>query len=171
MKTYLLALAVLTFASCSQSTRNTSAVSPVDSLKSDTISNMETSKLYAKMTIAPVIKMGEPIEMRFTVYNDADSVQQFCKWHTPFEPLLSKYLDITDQSGEDILYKGAMAKRIMPPPADSYLKVQPKDSLSVVVDILKGYSISKSSIYKIKYNSQNMSGLMVKDSVSFSYGK
>jgi hypothetical protein len=115
--------------------------------------------------------MGEPIEMRFTVYNDADSVQQFCKWHTPFEPLLSKYLDITDQSGEDILYKGAMAKRIMPPPADSYIKVQPKDSLSIVVDILKGYSISKSSIYKVKYNSQNMSGLMVKDSVSFSYGK
>jgi hypothetical protein len=171
MKTYFLALAVLTLASCSQTTRTTTAVTTVDSLKSDTISSAETSKLYAKMSIAPVIKTGEPLQMRFTVYNDADSVQQFCKWHTPFEPLLSKYLDITDQSGEDILYKGAMAKRIMPPPADSYVKVQPKDSLSVVFDVLKGYSISKPSIYTVKYNAQNMSGLIVKDSVTFSYGK
>lgn len=169
MKNSLLVLAALTLASCSQSTRNTEATAAVDSLKLDTLAT--TSPLYAKMTIAPVIKAGEAIQMRFTVYNDADSIQQFCKWHTPFEPLLSKYLDITDESGEEALYKGAMAKRMMPPPADSYVKVKPKDSLSVLVDISKGYTISKPSVYKLKYNAQNMSGLIVKDSLSFAYGK
>lgn len=171
MKNLLLVLAALTLASCSQSTRNMESTATADSLKSDSSISTNSSPLYAKMSVAPIIKAGEAIQMRFTVYNDADSVKQFCKWHTPFEPLLSKYLDITDESGEEVLYKGAMAKRIMPPPADSYIKIKPKDSLSVVVDLLKGYSISKPSVYKLKYNAQNMSGLVVKDSLSFAYGK
>ena len=156
MKNLLFILAVVILASCSQSTR-----------KTDT----KASPLYAKMTITPNIAVTDSILMRFTVYNDADSVQQFCKWHTPFEPLLSKYLDITNESGEEANYQGAMAKRMMPPPADSYLKVQPNDSLSVVVNVSKGYNITKPSTYYIKYNAQNMSGLIVKDSVSFRYGK
>jgi hypothetical protein len=171
MKNSLLILAVLALASCSQSTRNSESAATADTLKADTSIKTVSSPLYAKMTVSPVVKMGEALEMRFTVYNDADSVQQFCKWHTPFEPLMSKYLDITDESGEEAMYKGAMAKRIMPPPADSYIKIQPKDSLSVTVDLLKGYGILKPSIYKVKYNAQNMSGLVVKDSLSFVYEK
>ena len=127
--------------------------------------------LHAKMSIAPNIGASEPLTMRFTVYNDADTVQQFCKWHTPFEPLLSKYLDIFNANGEEANYQGAMAKRIMPPPADSYIKVQPKDSLFVLVDLANGYNITKPSTYTIKYNAQNMSGLVVRDSVTFIYGK
>jgi len=156
MKNLLFILAVVILASCSQSTR-----------KTDT----KASPLHAKITIAPNIAVTDSILMRFTVYNDADSVQQFCKWHTPFEPLLSKYLDITNESGEEANYQGAMAKRMMPPPADSYLKVQPNDSLSVVVNVSKGYNITKPSTYNVKYNAQNMSGLIVRDSVSFKYGK
>jgi hypothetical protein len=171
MKNSLLILAALTLASCSQSTRNTESIATADSLKGDSSTISTSSPLYAKMSVAPIIKAGEAIQMRFTVYNDADSVQQFCKWHTPFEPLLSKYLDITDESGEEALYKGAMAKRMMPPPADSYIKINPKDSLSIVVDLSKGYTISKPSVYKLKYNAQNMSGLVVKDSLTFAYGK
>ena len=156
MKNLFFILAVVILASCSQSTR-----------KTDT----KASTLYAKMTITPNIAVTDSILMRFTVYNDADSVQQFCKWHTPFEPLLSKYLDITNESGEEANYQGAMAKRMMPPPADSYLKVQPNDSLSIVVNVSKGYNITKPSTYNVKYNAQNMSGLIVKDSVNFKYGK
>jgi len=158
-------------ASCSQSTRNTDQSATTDSLKSDSSVTPVSKGLYAKMTVAPSINIGQPVEMTFTVYNDADTAQQFCKWHTPFEPLLSKYLDITDDKGEEVMYKGAMAKRIMPPPADSYIKIQPKDSLSVKVDLLKGYDIVKPATYKVKYNAQNMSGLTVTDSITFSYRK
>jgi hypothetical protein len=121
------------------------------------------------MEISDTIKLGDPLELKFIVHNKADTAQQFCKWHTPFEPLMSKYLDVKDENGVEVDYRGAMAKRIMPPPADSYIKVASKDSLVTMIDLLKGYALSKPSKYTITYSGQNMSGLVVRDSVSFVY--
>jgi hypothetical protein len=167
----LIAGAIL-FASCSPSTRNADGVNSTDSVASTTDSTLSTAKpLFATMKISNKINVGDSVKLKFTVYNTADSVQTFCKWHTPFEPLISKYLDIKSESGDEVDYRGAMAKRIMPPPADSYIKVNPGDSLSVNVDLLKGYNISKPGKYAISYNAQNMSGLVVKDSVVFVYAK
>ncbi|WP_121809705.1 protease [Mucilaginibacter kameinonensis] len=170
MKNYkiILSAALLTLSACSVNhVKNTSAGS--DSAKNE--SPAASPGLFAKMQIKPTIKIGEAVELKFTVYNDADTARQFCKWHTPFEPLMSKYLDVKDASGQEMLYKGAMAKRIMPPPASSYIKVNPKDSLSVTVDLLKAYDISKPSKYTVIYVGQNMSGLTVKDSIEFVYGE
>jgi hypothetical protein len=105
--------------------------------------------------------------MTFTVYNPTDSVMKFCKWHTPFEPLMSKYLDIVSDTDGEVNYLGPMAKRIMPPPADSYLSVSPSDSILVKVDLKKGYDLTKPGTYTIKYNSGGISGLVVHDSVIF----
>ncbi|PTS96146.1 protease [Pedobacter sp. HMWF019] len=127
--------------------------------------------LFAKMLVKDTIKAGEMVELKFTVYNNADTTQQFCKWHTPFEPFISKYLDVKSESGEEVNYKGAMAKRVMPPPASSYVAVNSKDSVSATVDLLKGYDISKPARYTVIYVGQNMSGLIVKDSISFVYTK
>jgi len=160
--------AILLLSSCSQTTRSTDT----DSIKVDSTSLVATAQpLFATMKINENIKTGDSVKLKFTVYNTADTVQQFCKWHTPFEPLISKYLDITDENGEEAAYQGAMAKRIMPPPADSYVKVNPGDSLSIDVDVLKGYAIKKPGKYVVSYNAQNMSGIVVKDSVVFVYGK
>jgi hypothetical protein len=123
------------------------------------------------LKIKDTIKVGEPVTLKFTIYNHADTAQQFCKWHTPFEPLISKYLEVKDENGVEVDYKGAMAKRIMPPPASSYIKVNSKDSLTIDVDLLKGYAITKTSKYTVKYVGQGMSGLIVADSVSFVYKK
>ena len=170
MKNYklILPVALLALSACSQNTMKTdNAEAKTDST---TASEQVTEKgLYAKMYIQENIKAGDTVALRFTVFNPADTAQQFCKWHTPFEPLISKYLDITDEKGEEVAYKGAMAKRIMPPPASAYLKVNAGDSLSVSVDLLKGYAISKPAKYKVVYVGQNMSGLIVKDSVYFNY--
>lgn len=169
----ILPAAMLALASCSPATRNADDnTAKTDSVTKAPVAEQAGEKaLFAKLTIKDTIKTGEPILLKFTVYNYADSVQQFCKWHTPFEPLMSKYLDIKDENGEEVNYKGAMAKRIMPPPASSYQKLNPKDSLSADVDLFKGYSITKPAKYTVVYNSQNMSGLIVKDSVTFIYGK
>ena len=170
MKNYklILPVALLVLSACSQNTMKTdNAEAKTDST---TANEQVTEKgLYAKMYIQENIKAGDSVALRFTVFNPADTAQQFCKWHTPFEPLISKYLDITDEKGEEVAYKGAMAKRIMPPPASAYLKVNAGDSLSVSVDLLKGYAISKPAKYKVVYVGQNMSGLIVKDSVYFNY--
>ncbi|MFA4871014.1 MAG: protease [Pedobacter sp.] len=168
----LYAAVVLALSSCginNNSAQNSTNLA--DSSATAALDSTAEKGLLAKMSMKDTIKAGELAELKFTVYNNADTTQHFCKWHTPFEPFISKYLDITSESGEEVDYKGAMAKRIMPPPADSYLPVNSKDSISITVDLLKGYSITKPSKYTIKYVGQNMSGLIVQDSISFIYAK
>ena len=134
-------------------------------------SQQETGQLEAKISIKPVIESLDSLQLLFTVYNRTKEPQKFCKWHTPFERTMSKYLDIKNENGIEAAYTGAMAKRIMPPPADSYIEVLPGDSLQIKADIFKDYSIVESGKYTISYNSEQISGLVVKDSVSFIYNK
>ncbi|MBE8721048.1 protease [Sphingobacterium pedocola] len=146
--------------SCNTSQRNTD--------RTDTVSELADTSLVAKLNMPPTISLDQPIEMTFTVYNPTDRVKRFCKWHTPFEkPFLSKYLDVLSSNGEEVSYLGAMAKRIMPPPAESYLSVRPFDSLVVTVDLTKGYDLKKPDTYSVRYNSESISGLMVHDSLRF----
>jgi hypothetical protein len=170
--TLILSVALLTLTSCG--INNKANTTNTDSAVTDTnaANNAVAPKeLSAKLQIKDTIKVGEPVELKFTVYNTADTAMTFCKWHTPFEPPISKYLDIKSDAGTEVNYKGAMAKRIMPPPADSYIKVNPGDSTSIVADLLKSYAIETPARYTIVYNSQAISGLTVKDSVSFVYVK
>lgn len=127
------------------------------------------SGLQGSMLIADTITIGEPVELKFTVVNPADTAQHFLKWSTPFEPLVSKYLDIVDSEGTQVSYRGPMAKRAMPPSADNYLKINPKDSLVATIDLLEGYAITRPSTYTIVYVAQGMSGISVRDSVKFVY--
>lgn len=164
---YILPAALIALSSCSEYTHHAGA----NAAKSDSTLNTSAAKaeqegLYATLKVKDTLNSTEPVALTFTVYNNADTAARFCKWHTPFEPLMSKYLDVTNAAGEEVAYKGAMAKRIMPPPASSYLMVKPNDSLSVKVDLLKGYDMAAAGKYSIKYNSQAISGLIVKDSVS-----
>jgi hypothetical protein len=152
------ALFLLALAACSPSATTNDEKSATDSTK-------VTTQATARLSVPAAIGSGMPIEMTFTVYNQTDSTKTFCKWHTPFEPLMSKYLDVT-LDGKEVNYKGPMAKRIMPPPADSYISIKPGDSLSVKVDLLKAYDIKANGFYHIKYNSEAISGLKVPDSVS-----
>lgn len=126
--------------------------------------------LLVTMTMKESIKPGDSLLLKFTVHNNTDSTKKFLKWQTPFEPLLSKYLDIKNENGEEVAYKGPMAKRMMPPPASAYLTLQPKDSLSATIDILKGYDLTKPGKYTVTYTSEDMSGLKVQQQASFTYG-
>jgi CRISPR/Cas system-associated protein Csx1 len=171
MKNYsILVIALLALSSCGVRSGSQTA-EQADSTKSiiDTAATQKT--LIAEMTMKDTIKSGDSILLKFTVKNNKVDTVRFCKWHTPFEPLMSKYLDITDENGNEVNYKGAMAKRIMPPPADSYITLKANDSLSVNADLLKAYAIDKPAKYTITYNSTGISGLTVKKSVSFVYIK
>jgi hypothetical protein len=160
-----LSAAILLLSACSHR-----ALNAENNVNTDVSSSRSAQPIFATMQLPQdSIKTGDKVILKFTVYNTADTVQQFCKWHTPFEPLMSKYLDVTSADGEEANYLGAMAKRIMPPPADSYVKLNPGDSLSVDVDVLKAYAMKRPAQYIIRYNSSNISGLVVKDSVKFVY--
>jgi len=167
-KTALLGVAVATISSCSVNSHNSKSGSN-DSVSNTPMPDTVAKELTAVMSIANNVKVGDSVLLKFTVKNNTDSVQRFCKWHTPFEPLLSKYLDVKNDKGEDVAYQGAMAKRIMPPPASSYLSLSPKDSISANVDLLKAYAIKTPGNYTITYVGENMSGLKVKNTVSFIY--
>lgn len=159
--TQTILLASLLFcASCSQSMNKT--------VTKETTSNPASSMLSAKLEIATVVKQGDSIGLKFTVYNNTNSPKKFCKWHTPFEPLMSKYLDITDANGAEAQYKGPMAKRVMPPPASSYITLAPKDSISVSVNLLQAYDITQPSKYTVHYNATAISGLAETQNVTFS---
>ncbi|MGY3055186.1 hypothetical protein ACVWYG_003399 [Pedobacter sp. UYEF25] len=150
---------LLFFAACSSTSKvSEGSENNMDILKKDT-------SLTAVMTGPSEAKLGDSIKLDFVVHNNTDSARKFCKWQTPFEPVLSKYLDVKSTAGEEAEYKGAMARRIMPPPADSYITLNPGDSLKEVINLTKSYVIPQAGKYIIKYNSENMSGIVVRDSV------
>ena len=159
------ALLVLSMAACSPST-TTEQSTTTDSTTVAPASQADTA-LTAKLAVPQNVVEASPIELTFTVYNKTDSARTFCKWHTPFEPLMSKYLDITNVNGEEANYQGPMAKRMMPPPADSYMILKPGDSVSVKTDLRQAYNIKGTGKFVVKYNSENISGLKVTDSLVF----
>lgn len=164
-KIFYLPIALLLFEITSCSTQNNKA----DDTQVTTGDSTAEKNMYAVMAINDTIKTGDSVLLKFTVYNRTDTAKKFLKWQTPFEPLLSKYLDIKDEQGQEVEYKGAMAKRMMPPPADAYIALNSKDSLTAKVDILKAYALSKPGKYTIEYTSENISGLKVNKTVSFIY--
>jgi hypothetical protein len=141
----------------------------VHNTSSNSSQEQSGDSLFIVLKIKDIIKTGEKVTLNFAVQNGGPAEKSFCKWHTPFEPLMSKYLDIKDENGNDAPYKGPMAKRIMPPPADSYLMVKPKDKLSSEVDLLKAYELQAGKKYTISYNSSGISGLKASNTVTFSY--
>ena len=161
----MICAALLALTACSVKTRNSQSADTTAAAAA-----APTAKgLFAKMKIKDTIKTGDSVLLKFTVYNTADTPMRFCKWHTPFEPLMSKYLDVKDAAGQQTDYRGPMAKRIMPPPATSYITLKPNDSVAATADLLKAYAITKPGRYTVVYNSEGISGLKVTDSVSFVY--
>nr|WP_315399155.1 hypothetical protein [uncultured Sphingobacterium sp.] len=100
----------------------------------------------------------DSVILSFTVANHSDTMQRFCKWETPFEPFLGKYMEIIDVQGNEAEFTGPMAKRMMPPPEESYIQVSPHDSVSTVFNLAKNYSI-KPGKYTVKYTGGGISGL------------
>lgn len=171
MKNYQILLAAAVFALTSCGISNTSSTNQAngDTSMADDVEIKNEKAIVGVMQIKDTITIGDPVELKFTVSNTADTAARFLKWETPFEPLVSKYLDITDEDGTQVNYRGAMAKRAMPPSEDSYVKLTPRDSLATTVNLLEGYAITRAAKYKIVYVGEGMSGITVRDSVFFVY--
>lgn len=151
MKNLLLMIACFTFTACGNMQKNTTA----------------NNELITEISVPENVKAGNPVPLKFTVRNPSSKELKFCKWHTPFEGFMAMFLDITDASGANAQYKGAMAKRIMPPPEEAYIKVPAGDSVTVEIDILKGYQITAAGKYKIIYQAGGMSGLTKVNETTF----
>ncbi len=161
---YLPVALLLLSAACSTQNKNNSEET------AETAGSVAMKKeFFAVMRIADTVRMGDSEMLKFAVYNGTDTAARFLKWQTPFEPLLSKYLDVKNTDGEEAQYVGAMAKRVMPPPADAYITIAPGDSLVTKFNLIQGYALTKAGTYTIHYNSEGMNGLKVDKDVSFIY--
>ena len=116
--------------------------------------------LYASLEPATAtLSLQDSLPIRFTVTNPTADSLKFTAYHTPFEGLISKFLTVTDSEGQEISYQGPMAKRVMPPPADSYHTVAPGASESVTFDLKRAYKIEKAGTYTLQYNAEAISGV------------
>jgi len=118
----------------------------------------KSEKLLAKLGAPKPSFAKDSILLSFTVVNNADSIQQFCRWETPFEPRIGKYLEIKDNEGKEATFMGAMARRVMPPPAETYIKVPAHDSVTTVFNVSTNYTVQGGD-YTVKYTGGGVSGL------------
>ena len=146
-----LLISAITCAGC-QTTRTISSGKEVTQKSPDVV------KLRTHLRTSATVISKDSVKLFFTVINEADTVQQFCKWETPFEPQLGKYMEVTDVQDNEVAFKGAVARRVMPPPPGSYIPVPAHDSVTTVFNLAKNYSI-KPGQYKAKYIGGGVSGL------------
>lgn len=159
-------LGLTLFTACSSSKKKEKVRGNNDTtLVSQATAEKKIDPILGKLSVIGTPKLGGPINIRFTVYNNTDTIGRFCTWHTPFEKLMSKYLDVALDDYTPVDYKGPMAKRVMPPPANSYKKLNAEDSTSADFNLADAYSITKAGNYTIKYNSATISGIVVSDSL------
>lgn len=167
----IIACCSILFSACNSDKKKEAAGGQQDTtLMPEAAVQKKTDPITGKLSVIGEPKLGGPINMRFSVYNNSDTVAKFCIWHTPFEKLSSKYLDVNLEDYTPVDYKGAMAKRMMPPPADSYRKLNAGDSTSADFNLADAYHITKAGNYTIKYNSATVSGIVMTDSLKIYVG-
>jgi hypothetical protein len=132
--------------------------------------NANTPKLTPHLSVASSTATSDSVMIIFTVANNTDKTQRFCKWETPFEPRLGKYFEVTDDKGNEAVFKGAMARRVMPPPQEAYIEVAPHDSVKAVINLANNYTLASGN-YTVKYTGGGVSGLDAGNSLSITLAK
>lgn len=153
---YALAIClILFFTQCQQTAdkqETNRSISPVQTSYPDT-------SLVAILQMDSTARLSDSLSILFSVLNPTKDTIRFTQYHTPFEGFINNFLTITDSEGKEIPYIGAMAKRMMPPPEESYCAVAPGTQDSVRFSLKKGYRIEKPGTYTIQYNGGNVSGM------------
>lgn len=95
----------------------------------------------------------EPVNLRFYLKNQCDYTHYVLTWYTPLEGLLGNIFRIVLDDGEQIPYRGIMARRGQPAAKD-YVSIKPGETLSAEVDLASSYDLSKAGHYHLQFNGQ-----------------
>ncbi len=128
------------------------------------------NRLKVTMDILPNNNSSGSVYLTFTVTNNSDREIRFVKWETPFEPRLGKYFKIIDKNGNEAIFNGAMARRVMPPPASAYIAVKPHDKVSARINLADNYTLNGDR-FQLKYVGGGVSGLQTRKSIKFTIGQ
>jgi hypothetical protein len=147
----ILTVAALFAAGCQ--TQKTGAATQQDTIPA----GADTAHLQTRLSLPAATVSADSAMITFTVVNPSNQPQRFCKWETPFDRL-GKYFDIQTAQGTEATFKGAMARRVMPPPAEAYITVPAHDSTTTTVNLARNYTL-QTGAYTVKYVGSGVSGL------------
>jgi len=111
--------------------------------------------LVANLELPDTLPVNEPVTLKFTLQNRSDEALYFLKWYTPLEGISGKIFNIK-RDGQLLPYEGILAMRADPLP-DSYIHLEPGESVSAEVDLSNAYDFSQPGKYTIAFLSPNIS--------------
>jgi peptidyl-Lys metalloendopeptidase len=106
--------------------------------------------LECTLTVAPSVRAGEPMLLRFRLTNRGAQPLYVLDWHTPLEGLLANMLQVSRAGGAELPYQGAMAKRGNPS-AEDYRTVAPGASVEEEIDVGLAYETAAPGRYRIAF--------------------
>jgi len=110
----------------------------------------DRSPLETSLSAAPTYRLGEPIEVTFSIRNSGATAYQILRWETPLEDEVTDFL-IVEHDGRRLRYDGRHVKRGEPHDQD-YEVVGPGETLSRKVDISRSYPVSAPGSYRATVN-------------------
>jgi heat shock protein HslJ len=93
--------------------------------------------------------VGEPVDLRFELYNPTDRPLYVLIWYTPLEGVAGDIFQVT-RDGEELPYQGMLAKR-GDPTREEYIAIEPGEAASAEVDLGVGYDLSTPGTYQVQF--------------------
>jgi hypothetical protein len=93
--------------------------------------------------------VGEPVNLRFELYNPTDRPLYVLIWYTPLEGVAGDIFQVT-RDGEELPYQGMLAKR-GDPTREEYIAIEPGEAASAEVDLGVGYALSTPGTYQVQF--------------------
>jgi hypothetical protein len=111
---------------------------------------MESVRLTCRLSLDEArVRARAPVELRFTVCNDAEAPVAILRWHTPLEGFFSDQLEVT-KDGKPVKYRGPLAKR-GDPGRDDYVVLEPGKCQSSTIDVASAYDLATRGTYTVRW--------------------
>jgi hypothetical protein len=128
----------------------------IDKLEESTLGqNVTDTGLTAHLELPERLLVGEEINLKFTLTNESDNPLYFLKWYTPLEGIGGEIFKVT-RDGQVVPYEGILASRAFPT-SDSYVLINPGESVLAVVDLGTSFDFSEVGTYQIGFLSPRIS--------------
>jgi len=93
--------------------------------------------------------VGEPVTLRFELYNPTDRPLYVLTWYTPLEGIAGDIFQVA-RDGVKLPYLGVLAKR-GDPTRKEYVVIEPGETASAQVDLGMGYDLSTPGSYQVQF--------------------
>lgn len=114
--------------------------------------------LRARLTAADT-RVGEAALLEFRLINESARNLVVLRWHTPLEGVAGKIFRVLDGEGNEVPYRGIMAKRGRPSRTD-YLTLAAGTSVAIAVDLADSYELRDAGSYSVEFLSPETSQVL-----------